>query len=203
MNLTVATAEVEALLRAGPLETAHIVDVYLRDGGTRHYSDLFAPLAFDDGTPESVGSVTYFPLGDRIIPPKSIKDSGTLDPAKVNIFLDASRAVDGSDPVGEIVDLDLTQQYIRLRKVLFRPGTSRSDPLWIYSVRYGVIDTMRSAFKVDETPALRVSLASGAFAYNEVRNMTYGPVDQKKLNPGDTGFDHIARLNNTKLPWKS
>ena len=199
MSLTIATAAVEALLRAGPLETCTIVDVYL-DDGVLHYSDLFAPLTLDDGIE---GPVVYTPMGDRLIPPTEIQETQALGSTGIEVYLDSSRISDPTDEVGALVDKQVTQRRIRLRTVLFEPGTARSVPAWLFNVRDGIVNGLDDAITVGDMPALKVRIASGAFAYNERRNMTYGPADQKELYPGDTGFDKAARVVDVKLNWHS
>jgi len=202
MSLLDATAEVEALLRSGPLETATIVDVFL-DNEMRHYSDLFHPISINDGTGDGIGLVDYIPMGDRLIPPSEIKETQSLGSTGVSIFLDSSRISDDTDVVGALVDADVVQRRIRLRTVLFRPNTARSDPLWIFNIRDGVVDGIDDSIKVGDNSVLAVRVASGAFAYNERRNMTYSTADQNELYPTDTGFSKIARLVDVTLKWKS
>ena len=203
MSLLDATAEVEALLRAGPLETATVVDVFL-DNETRHYSDMFHSLTMDDGSGDGLGAVTYIPMGSRLIPPKDIKETQSLGSTGIKLYLDSSRISDNTDVVGSLVDQQVVQRRIRLRSVLFQPNTSRSVPVWIFNVRDGIVDGLNDALRVDDTPALAVKIASGAFAYNERLNITYSPADQAELHAGDTGFSKIARLVDTKLTgWTS
>jgi len=138
MSLLDATAQVETLLRAGPLETATVVDVFL-DNSTLHYSDLFHPLTMDDGSGDGIGDVTYQPMGDRLIPPKEIKETQALGSTGIKLYLDSSRISDDTDIVGSLVDQQVVQRRIRLRTVLFEPDTSRSVPLSrALSRRYGV-----------------------------------------------------------------
>ena len=55
MSLLDLTPTVESLFRAGPLETATIVDVFL-DTETLHYSDMFHSITMDDGSGDGLGS---------------------------------------------------------------------------------------------------------------------------------------------------
>lgn len=203
MSLLDVTPAIEDLLRDGPLETATVVDVFL-DNETHHYSDLFHTLTMDDGSGDGLGLVTYVPMGSRLIPPKEIKETQALGSTGIKLYLDSSRISDNTDVVGSLVDQEVVQRRIRLRTVLFQPQTSRSTPLWIFNVRDGIVDGLDDAIRVDNTPALAVRIASGAFAYNERLNLTYTPADQAELHAGDTGFSKIARLIDTKLTgWTS
>ena len=203
MSLLDATPAVEELLRTGPLERATIVDVFLNNE-TRHYSDLFHPLTIDDGSGDGMGAIDYIPMGSRLIPPTDIRETQSLSSTSINIYLDSSRISDDTDVVGSLVDQQVVQRRIRLRSVLFQPNTSRSVPLWIFNIRDGIVDGIDDAIRMDDTPALAVKVASGAFAYNERLNLTYSPADQAELYAGDTGFSKIARLLDTKLTgWTS
>lgn len=202
MSLLDVTTEIENLLRTGPLETAEIVDVFL-DGETLHYSDMFHPITIDDGSGDGIGSATYIPMGDRLVPPSEVRETQALGSTGIKLFLDSSRISDDTDIVGSLVDNNVVQRRIRLRTVLFRPNTSRTDPLWIFNIRDGVVDGIDDSLAVDKRPLLAVRIASGAFAYNERRNLTYSNADQNDLYPGDTGFSKIARLVDVTLKWKS
>ena len=202
MSLLDATIAVEDLLRTGPLDTATIADVFL-DDGTLHYSDMFHPLSLDDGSGDGLGQVPYVPLGDRIIPPEEARETQALGSTDIELFLDSSRISDDTDVVGALADNQITQRRVRLRTVLFQPETSRTTPVWIFNVRDGVINGVDDSIRVGSRSALAIRIASGAFAYNERRNMTYSPADQRELHPNDTGFDKIARLVDTTLKWES
>lgn len=202
MSLLDTTAEIEVLLRSGPLETAEIVDIFL-DDEVLHYSDMFHSVTIDDGSGDGLGSATYVPMGDRLVPPSQARETQSLGSTGIKIFLDSSRVSDDTDAVGSLVDKNVVQRRIRLRTVLFRPNTSRTDPIWIFNIRDGIVDGIDDSIAVDKRPLLAVRVASGAFAYNERRNITYSNTDQNELYSGDTGFSKIARLVDVTLKWKS
>lgn len=202
MSLLDVTTEIETLLRNGPIETAEIVDIFL-DDQVLHYSDMFHPVTIDDGSGDGVGSATYIPMGDRLVPPNEVRETQALGSTGIKLFLDSSRISDDTDIVGALVDNDVVQRRIRLRTVLFRPNTSRTDPLWIFNIRDGIVDGIDDSIAVDKRALLAVRIASGAFAYNERRNSTYSNADQNELYSGDTGFSKIAPLVDVTLKWKS
>lgn len=202
MNLLDVTTEIETVLRNGPIETAEIVDVFL-DDQVLHYSDMFHSVTIDDGSGDGIGSASYIPMGDRLVPPTEARETQTLGSTGIRLFLDSSRISDDTDVVGSLVDNDVVQRRIRLRTVLFRPNTSRTDPLWIFNIRDGIVDGIDDSIAVDKRPLLAVRIASGAFAYNERRNLTYSNADQNELYPGDTGFSKIAQLVDVTLKWQS
>lgn len=199
MTLYTATAEVEQVLREGPIERSEIVDVFLDDASVLRYSNMFHALSVDDGT----GAAAYTPMGDRIVAPEQIRESNSLGSNNIEVFLDSSRMNDPSDPVNALINNDVIQRRARLRTILFRPGTNRTVPIWLFNVREAVVNGLDDSRTVNNMPALKVRLASGVFAYNERRNLTYSSADQKDLYPGDTGFDKVARLIDIKLNWRS
>lgn len=197
MSLLDVTPEVMSLLRTGPHERATIADIYL-DGETLHYSDLFHPITFDNGD----GVTTYLPLGDRILPPDETELQTSLDESSFDIRLDSSRISDDTDPIGALVDAQLSQRHIRLRTVLFQPGTGRTVPLWLTNTRNGVINGERDRMKVGDPSILTLSISSGFFTYLERRNSTYSDTDQQAMFAGDTAFSRTPQLVDYELPWR-
>lgn len=197
MSLLDVTPEVMSLLRTGPHERATIADIYL-DGETLHYSDLFHPITFDNGD----GVTTYLPLGDRILPPDETELQTSLDESSFDIRLDSSRISDDTDPIGALVDAQLSQRRIRLRTVLFQPGTGRTVPLWLTNTRNGVINGERDRMKVGDPSILTLSISSGFFTYLERRNSTYSDTDQQAMFAGDTAFSRTPQLVDYELPWR-
>ena len=142
-------------------------------------------------------------MGDRLVAPNEVRETQALGSNGIKLFLDSSRISDDTDIVGALVDNDVVQRRIRLRTVLFRPNTSRTVPLWIFNIRDGIVDGIDDSIAVDKRPLLAVRIASGSFAYNERRNLTYSNADQNELYPGDTGFSKIAQLVDVTLKWQS
>ncbi len=202
MSLIDVTPEIEATLKQGPLETGTIIDLFL-DNEMLHYSDLFHDLSIDDGTGDGLGLAAYVPMGSRLIPPEKIAETQSLNTQGISLFLDSSRISDDQDVVGALIKKQLIQRRARIRSVLFRPGTNRTEPIWIFNIRDGVVDGLDDSTSVDGVAALEVRIASGSFAYNERRNFSYSPADQADLQPGDTGFSKMAQLIDIKLDWKS
>lgn len=197
MSLLDVTEEIKTLLRTGPLEYATLADIYL-DGETLHYSDLFHSITLNNGDE----TATYAPLGDRIIPPDQIETQQSLDDSTIEVSLDSSRISDGNDPVGALIDNTIAQRRVRLRTVLFQPDTSRTDPLWLFNTRNGVIDRVGDMIKIGNPSTLKLTAASGFFAYLERRLTTYSHTYQTDIHPGDTGFEYLPQLIDLQLPWR-
>lgn len=198
MSLLDATPEVMDILRGDSLEYCNIVDVYL-DDVTLHYSDMFHSININDGV-EPVR--TYLPLATRLIAPDDIETNQSLDDTSIEINLDSSRVSDGTDAIGALVDNNLNQRRVRIRTVLFRPDTNRTDPIWVFNIREGVIDGIDDRIRDGQPSLLTLRVSSGSFAFNERRNWTYSHTDQQVLYPSDTGFLFQAQLADVKLPWR-
>ena len=196
MSLIDVTPEVESVLRNGPLDYGWIVDVFL-DTGIRHYWNHYHSLIVDDGT----GPLVYMPVGDRLIAPDDVSEEQSLDGETLDLRFDSSRSSDNSDFLGGLLDEELTQRRVRLRRVLFRPGTNKTVPIWLFDEQNGVIDGFSDTVQVGEPSILTMRIQSGTFAYLERRNWTFSDADQQTLYPGDTGFERLAQLIDIKLPW--
>lgn len=201
MSLLDLTSEIETLFRTGPLETGTIVDVFL-DAETLHYSDMFHSVSLDDGSGEGLGLVTYLPLATRLKNPDDVSEVNTLDDQNETIYFDSSRIIDDTDEVGALIDKTIVQRRIRIRDVLFEPGTSRTVPKYIFNVRDGVIDGVDDEIQVGAESLLKLRISNGAFALNERNFWTYSHEDQQKLYDGDTGFLYLAQLLDAVLPWR-
>ena len=201
MSLLDLTPTVESLFRAGPLEPATIVDVFL-DTETLHYSDMFHSITMDDGSGDGLGSVTYEPMATRLKNPDDVSETNSLDDQSDNIFLDSSRITDGTDPVGALIDKTIVQRRIRIRDVLFQPDTARTIPLYIFNVRDGVIDGVDDNIQMGSESLLKLRISNGAFAFTERNFWTYSHEDQQKLYTGDDGFLYLAQLLDVQLPWR-
>lgn len=201
MSLLNLTPEIETLFRTGPLEAGTILDIFL-DAEALHYSDMFHEISLDDGSGEGFGTVTYIPLGPRLINPDDVDESDSLDDQSDEIFLDSSRITDDTDPVGALIDKSIVQRRIRIRDVLFEPGTARTVPKYIFNVRDGVIDGVDDNIKVGDESLLKLRISNGAFAFNERNLWTYSHEDQQKLYAGDNGFLYLAQLLDVQLPWR-
>ena len=198
MSLLDATPEVMDILRGDSLEYCNIVDIYL-DDVTLHYSDMFHSININDGV-EPVA--TYLPLATRLVAPDDIETNQSLDDTSIEISLDSSRITDGTDAIGALIDNNLNQRRIRIRTVLFNPDTNRTDPIWIFNIRDGVIDGVDDRIRDGQPSLLSLRISSGAFAFNERRNLTYSHTDQSDLYPGDRGYFYQAQLSDLKLPWR-
>ena len=198
MSLLDATPEVMDILRGDSLEYCNIVDIYL-DDVTLHYSDMFHSIIINDGV-EPVA--TYLPLATRLVAPDDIETNQSLDDTSIEISLDSSRITDGTDAIGALIDNNLNQRRIRIRTVLFNPDTNRTDPIWIFNIRDGVIDGVDDRIRDGQPSLLSLRISSGAFAFNERRNLTYSHTDQSDLYPGDRGYFYQAQLSDLKLPWR-
>ena len=198
MSLLDATPEVMDILRGDSLEYCNIVDIYL-DDVTLHYSDMFHSININDGV-EPVA--TYLPLATRLVAPDDIETNQSLDDTSIEISLASSRITDGTDAIGALIDNNLNQRRIRIRTVLFNPDTNRTDPIWIFNIRDGVIDGVDDRIRDGQPSLLSLRISSGSFAFNERRNLTYSHTDQSDLYPGDRGFFYQAQLSDLKLPWR-
>lgn len=198
MSLYDRSAEIEDVFRNGPIEYGRIVDIYL-DAGTRHFWDGFHDITVDDGLID--GPINYIPLGDRIIPPDETTSDQSLDDGAIDIEFDSSRAADTSDPIGAMVQENLIQRRVRIRSVLFRRGTNKTVPIFLFDTQNGVIDQTPDNIGVSSQSRLNFRIASGTFAYLERLNINYSHTDQAALYAGDTGLDKIAALIDVNLPW--
>jgi len=198
MSLLDATPEVLDLLRGDNLEYCNIVDVFL-DDVTLHYSDMFHPININDGAEPAVN---YTPLATRLVAPDETDTNQSLDDTSVEINLDSSRITDGTDEIGALIDGNLNQRRVRIRTVLFEPNTNRTNPVWIFNIRDGVIDGVDDSIRDGRPSFLTLRISSGAFAFNERRNLTYSHTDQSDLYPNDRGFFYQAQLSDLKLPWR-
>lgn len=198
MTLNEITDEVRQLLKEGPLDYAQIVDVYL-DDEVRHYSDLYHEITVDDGSGD--GAIVYEPVGNRIIPPVETRQNQSLDEETISIEFDSSRAADDTDFVGALIDANLIQRRVRIRKVLFRPNTGRTIPIWLFDHQDGIADMLDDQKAVGDLSNLTLRISSGTFSYLERRNVTLTPLVQRDLHPNDTSLDHTARLVGVELPW--
>lgn len=201
MSLLDLTPEIEALFRNGPIETGTVVDIFL-DTGTLHYSDMFHAVTFDDGSGDGLGPITYIPMATRLQNPDSVNETDSLDDQSDSIYLDSSRITDDADPVGALIDKTIVQRRVRIRDVLFAPGTSRTVPKYIFNIRDGVVDGIDDNIQVGDQSLLKLRLSNGAFAFNERNFWTYSDEDQKKLYPVDVGFLYLAQLLDVTLPWR-
>ena len=197
MNLREVTPEVEAVLRGDVLEHARIVDIYL-DGGTRHYWERFHPLTLDDGVE---GPIVYEPVGDRLITPDEVSEDQSLDDSTIDIHFDSSRITDSSDFLGGLLDEPVLQRRVRIRSVLFAPGSNHTVPVWLFNEQNGVIDQSPDRIQIGRASRLTFRIASGTFAYLERRNANYSDADQQVLYPGDTGLSQLPQLVDYSLPW--
>lgn len=198
MTLNEITEEVRGLLKEGPLDYAQIVDVYL-DDEVRHYSDLYHEITVDDGSGD--GPIVYEPVGSRIVPPVETRQNQSLDEETISIEFDSSRAADDMDFVGSLIDANLIQRRVRIRKVLFRPGTGRTVPIWLFDYQDGIADMLDDQKAIGDLSKLTLRISSGTFSYLERRNVTLTPSVQRSLHPNDTSLNHIARLVGVELPW--
>lgn len=197
MSLRDFTPEIESVLRGDVLEYGRIVDVFL-DDRTLHFWERFHELTIDDGED---GPVTYTPVGDRLIPPDEVTENQSLDDETIEIQFDSSRISDSSDFLGGLLDLPVLQRRVRIRSVLFRPGSNHTEPIWIFNDQNGVIDRTPDRIQVGRPSVLTFIIASGTFAYLERRNTNYSDADQQRLYPGDTGLQQLANLVDISLPW--
>lgn len=200
MNLYQVTSEVEQTLRGahGAIEYARLVDVFL-DDRTLHFSDLFHEVILDDGGDEA--PVEYIGVGDRLVPPSEVVEDQSLDNSTIDIEFDGSRITDADDFLGGILSLNLIQRRVRIRSCLFRTGTNKTVPIWLFNETNGVIDQTPDKVSVGSRSTMTFRIASGTFAYLERRNAYYSHTDQQRLYPGDTGFQRLAQLVDLNLPW--
>ncbi len=197
MSLLTFTPEIEAVLRGDVLEYAHLVDLYL-DSGTRHYWSRFAPLSIDDG---NEGEIIYQPVGDRLIPPSTVSENQSLEGGSLEIRLDSSRINAPDDFLGGLMNENLLQRPVRIRSVLFEPGTHMTVPIWIFNTQIGLIDGMLDTMRVGAQSIMRFKISSGTFAYLERRQFNYTDTDQRPLHSNDTGLTHLPQLVDVSLPW--
>lgn len=199
MTLRQVTPEVEATLRGqfGAIEYARLVDVFL-DDRTLHFSDLYHDVIIDDGED---GPVEYVGVGDRLVPPSEVTEDQSLDNSTIDIDFDSSRITDADDFLGGILNLDIVQRRVRIRSCMFRTGTNKTVPIWLFNETNGVIDQTPDRISVGSVSTLSFRIASGTFAYLERRNAYYSHTEQQELYPGDTGFQRLAQLVDVNLPW--
>ena len=198
MSLLDITPIIIDTLRGDSLEYCNILDVYL-DNETLHYSDMFHQIDINDGV-EPVR--TYLPLATRLIAPEDIDTNQSLDDTSIEINLDSSRITDGTDEIGALINKNLNQRRVRIRTVLFEPDRNRTTPIWMFNIRDGVIDGVDDSIRDGRSSVLTLRISSGAFAFNERRNLTYSHTDQSDLYPNDRGFFYQAQLSDLKLPWR-
>lgn len=199
MSLGQVTPEVEETLRGqnGAIEYARILDVFL-DDLTLHFSDLYHDVTVDDGTD---GPVKYIGVGDRLVPPDEVTENQSLDNSTIDIDFDSSRITDANDFLGGILNLNLVQRRVRIRSCMFRSGTNKTVPIWLFNETNGVIDQTPDRISIGSRPTTTFRIASGTFAYLERRNAYYSHTEQQRLHPGDTGFQRLAQLVDLNLPW--
>ena len=199
MSLSQVTAEVEETLRGahGAIEYARIVDVFL-DDRTLHFSDLYHDVTVDDGVN---GPVEYQGVGDRLVPPDEVVEDQSLDNSTIDIDFDSSRITSADDFLGGILNLNLVQRRVRIRSCMFRTGTNKTVPIWLFNEQNGVIDQTPDRIAVGSRSTMTFRIASGTFAYLERRAAFYSHTEQQRLHPGDTGFQRLAQLVDLNLPW--
>ena len=199
MSLRQITAEVEQTLRGahGFIDYARLVDVFL-DDRTLHFSDLYHDVAVDDG---EGGAAVYVGVGDRLVPPAEITEDQSLDNSTIDIEFDSSRITDANDFLGGILSLNLLQRRVRIRSCMFRSGSNKTIPIWLFNETNGVIDQTPDRISVGSRSTMTFRIASGTFAYLERRSAFYSHTDQQELHPGDTGFQRLAQLVDLSLPW--
>lgn len=197
MSLRQFTPRVDEVLRGDILDYGRVVDVFL-DDRTLRFWDRFHALELDDGVE---GPVTYEPVGDRLTPPDEVSEDQSTDGSTIEISFDSSRISDPNDFLGGIITLPILQRRVRIRSVLFEPGTNHTEPLWLFNEQNGLIDKTPDEIQVGSQSRLTFSIRSGTFAYLERRNLKYSNTDQQRLYPGDTGLSHIGNLVDIRLPW--
>ena len=117
-------SDTEAAILAGRIQSADLVDFYLKDGGGSALTlrcwnwpgSVTYPGTTDlDG---STSSQTYLQMHDRIQIAKAIRMAATLSAEPLMITLDASRADDNADWVGQFADATWHQMRVRVRSVM-------------------------------------------------------------------------------------
>lgn len=199
-------SDTEAAILAGRIQSADLVDFYLKDGGGSALTlrcwnwpgSVTYPGTTDlDG---STSSQTYLQMHDRIQIAKAIRMAATLSAEPLMITLDASRADDNADWVGQFADATWHQMRVRVRSVMINlaTGALHSLPHWEWR---GLIDHRNLTSQDGKPQSWQVSCQGALFRVRGRRLKTRSHQDQQVRSAGDLFFQGTPRIVGIPLMW--
>lgn len=145
---------------------------------------------------------TWTGLGQRWRAPKSLKRTAGLKSEKFDLEFDSSRQTNNADPIGHLLDQKWRRRQMRLRRIAWAAGAG-PDVGDVLADERGRIRNLSDELQAGKPATLSMEIESGMLAYLERRMETRSPAGQKRVFPGDLGFDLIAKLEGKTIPWRT
>ncbi|WP_022697933.1 hypothetical protein [Euryhalocaulis caribicus] len=191
------TTEVEAAAASRQMESAWLFDFYVLPDTLRCW-DKYGAITVDDEDYES--------MAGRIRIEGEMRSKIGLSSEPLIITMDGSDGLDDATPGEESVSarfLDSTwsQRKVRIRQILFTPGTSHSQQIGIVREWNGYLDFRTRSGARNRPTEIEINCESGTFFYNDASNHTRTYADQQLFSPGDLCFERTPTAVKETLPW--
>jgi hypothetical protein len=173
------------------IKSRWFVEIFL-DGETVRFWNDFEAI--------TLGGVTFQPLGDRFVPPDKLRRQANLKSETTKLQFDSSRQLDDGDILADLLDAPWRRRQIRIRNVHYSTTPDAGD---VISDTYGRIRGLSDSLEAGKDARVEMEIESGSLSYLERRMQTRSAENQKRVFPGDVGFDLTKVLEDVPIIWRT